>query len=110
MSLLTWKCEADAGFPEWTDDQTEFVQRSRDDQEGIKMVIVENLHNRIGIRGRQGRVNLLRVPDTSKPPAENQAKYEIQVQAWSLRRSLRLVAKDKESHKAESTFLSRVSS
>jgi hypothetical protein len=56
LSLLTWKSRGDAGLPEWCNDVDVFVQRSRDDKQGVQMRVKEVYYDRLGVRGRGGKV------------------------------------------------------
>jgi hypothetical protein len=71
LSLLTWDTPGDAGLPEWSNDAETFVQRSKDDRDGVRMRVKENLYERHGIRGRGPHISrLCPVEDKSDPSSE----------------------------------------
>jgi hypothetical protein len=65
LALLTWKSPGDAGIPEWSNDVHMFVQRDRDDKEGLRMEVKEVFYNRVRIRGR--RHHIVRLQHSTAP-------------------------------------------
>lgn len=88
LSLLTWKSNGDAGLPEWCNEDEVWIQRDRDDREGILMRIKEVYYNRLGVRGRGCRVARL-TPSSSSPRLDTPVAHLMQ----TVRRSTRIASK-----------------
>jgi len=70
LSLLTWKSIGDAGLPKWCNDVDVFVQRNRDDKQGVQMRVKEVYYDRLGVRGRGCKVvRLSPIPPPSPSPS-----------------------------------------
>jgi hypothetical protein len=91
LSLLTWKSPGDAGLPEWCNDVGVFVQRSRDDKQGVQMCVKQVYYDRLGVRGRGGKVVRLSPIPPLAPSQLPIAPPSPRLQ--TLRRSRRIVDK-----------------
>lgn len=112
LSLLTWNSPGDAGFPEWCNDVDMYIQRSRDDRQGVEMRITQVYYDCLGVRGRGSKiVRLAPIPPPqplSPPPPSFSSPPSPHVQTF--RRSLRKPKQRtkehiplKKPHKAAST-------